>query len=106
MRVLGVVVGVAALAAFNAIAVPLRLERQILVDPRSQPLLAAADNSTLPSAWGSGRGALGIPLTGNASAAVGLLPGDTTGVGLSMHSTSVLQAYEANGCRNGSRLQW
>lgn len=42
-----VVVGIASLAAFNALVVPLRLEHQILVHPRTAMILDAAE--TLPT---------------------------------------------------------
>lgn len=45
-RVLLVVVGLVALAAINALVVPLRLEHQILVHPRTAMLLSVA--KTLP----------------------------------------------------------
>lgn len=41
-----VVVGIASLAAFNALVVPLRLEHQIIVHPRTAMILKAAE--TLP----------------------------------------------------------
>eukprot|EP00884_Botryococcus_braunii_P017767 jgi/Botrbrau1/4674/Bobra.33_2s0038.2 len=46
MRVLLVVVGLAALAAFNSLSVPIRLEHQILIHPRTAMILNVA--KTLP----------------------------------------------------------
>jgi hypothetical protein len=46
-RVLLVVVGIAALAAFNALFVPLRLEHQIIAHPRTSIILGVADSLPL-----------------------------------------------------------
>ena len=76
------VVGVAALALANALAVPLLLEALVAAHPRTPPLLAAA---------AAGRFDADVPWSSAVGAPAALAP--------------VVAAYEARSCADPARLQ-
>ena len=99
MHVLAVVVAIAALAAFNALVVPLRLERQIAAHPRT-PLLLRGHQA----GW---FGAEGGAFAGAAAGAAAWSGGGGRGPGRGQDAElwALADGYREKGCRDMGVLQ-